>query len=428
MNAPEKYTILIVDDQPENLSVLTTLLQGHYLVRAARSGAQALRVAASDPRPDLILLDIMMPEMDGYAVLSALRQEPNTAAIPVVFLTALAADEDEKKGLELGAADYITKPIKPALVLARVANHLELKHARDLLTEQNAHLEQLVAKRTEALNQALSEVETAHAGLKKTYFDTLRAIGDLANLRGGNIAKHSRRVADLARQVALRMNLPASEVQEVFIAGLLHDVGKIGFPEPLLMKPVTSLNREETEIYRHHPVAGSEIIAGISALADIARVIRHHHEHYDGSGFPAGLSGLNIPLGARIICAVSDFEDLRTGAFTQRPQSAKLACESLLQESGTRYDPEVLEVLEPILSAEGEFEIDELPLATRNLREGMRLTRDVLHPKGFVLLSSGSLLTQRLIGQLFALEQQTGTALKLHVQRKSGQKQGPTTL
>ncbi len=421
MNAPEKYTILIVDDQPENLSVLTTLLQGSYLVRAARSGAQALRVAASDPRPDLILLDIMMPEMDGYAVLTALRQQPATAAIPVVFLTALAADEDEKKGLELGAADYITKPIKPALVLARVANHLELKHARDRLAEQNAQLEHLVAKRTEALNQALSEVEAAHAGLKKTYFDTLRAIGDLANLRGGNIAKHSRRVADLARQVAVRMGLPASEVQDVFIAGLLHDVGKIGFPEPLLMKPVTTMNREDMETYRHHPVAGAEIIGGISALSRIAEVIRHHHEHYDGSGFPTGLSALNIPLGARIICAVSDFEDLRAGAFTQRPQSAKLACESLLQESGARYDPEVLEVLEPILSAEGKFEIDELPMATRNLREGLRLTRDVLHPKGFVLLSSGSVLTQRLIGQLFALEQQTGTALRLHVQRKSGQ-------
>jgi putative two-component system response regulator len=419
MSETSMPTLLIVDDQPENLAVLAALLQPHYRVRAARSGEQALRAAVTPPRPDLALLDVMMPDMDGYAVLARLRENPATAGLPVLFITALAAERDEERGFALGAVDYITKPIKPAVVLARVRTQLDLKRARDLLADQNARLETEVARRTEALDQALAKLEAAHDDLKHTYFDTLVALGDLASLRAGELADHARRVADLGRQVASRLGMGPADVQEVFIAGLLHDVGKIGFPDAMLRKPVSTLNREELDLYRRHPAAGSQILARIASLSGVADVILSHHEHYDGTGFPQGLSGLDIPLGARILCAVSDHESLRAGTLTSRPLSAKQACQVLLQERGTRYDPAVVDALEPILVAESQFEIDELRVAAKNLVEGMQLSRDVLHPNGFVLLSRGGEVTRRLIGQLLLVQQQTGATLEIFVQRQT---------
>ncbi len=411
-------TILIVDDQPENLAVLSAVLQPNYRVRAARSGEQALRVAVSEPKPDLVLLDIMMPDMDGYTVLARLRSNPATQGIPVIFVTALGAEAEELHGLELGAVDYITKPIKPALVLARVHTHLELKVARDALANQNTLLETKVAERTLALKQAMANLELVHGNLKKAYFGTLLAISDFAELRGGGIGEHSRRVAELSRLVALHMGMDSSEVQDVFVAALLHDVGKISFPDALLDKPVSTMNSEELAIYRRHPTRGSESIRKIESLADIADMIRHHHERYDGSGFPDQLSGLNIPLGARIIGAVSDYVSLKSGGLTDQPMSAKESCQFLLEEQGTRYDPMVIEKLEPILASEENFEIEEIPVTAPHLHEGMRLTRDVRHPNGFILLSKDTVMTRRLIDQLVAVEQQTSTHVKIFVQRE----------
>ncbi len=412
-------TLLIVDDQPENLAVLSALLQPHYLVRAARNGDQALRAANSQPMPDLVLLDVMMPGMDGHTVLAKLRENPATARIPVIFITALAAEEDEQKGFDLGAVDYITKPIKPATVLARVRTHLELKHAHDRLADQNAELEKQVAQRTLALKQTLEKLETSHDTLKKTHFGTLMAISQLAGLRGAAIPDHSRRVATMARQVAARLNCEAGELQDIFIAALLHDVGKLAFPDGLFEKPVSSLSGENLFAYRRHSADGAYVIAQIAGLADIAGMIRSHHELFDGSGFPDGLSGLNIPLGARIIGAVSDYEDLKSGAMTVQAMSAKQSCMYLIEGSGSRYDPAVIEVLEPILAEEGKFELDELLIAVKHLHEGMTLSRNVLHPKGFVLLSQGAELSRRLIDQMVAVEQQTGAGLKVYVLRKA---------
>lgn len=419
MTESSRSTILIVDDQPENLAVLASLLQPLYRVRAARSGPQALRAAESAPIPDLILLDVMMPEMDGYKVLAQLRANPTTATVPVIFITALAAEEDEQRGFDLGAVDYITKPIKPAVVLARVRTHLDLKHARDRLADQNLHLESLVTERTVALRQAMEQLKSAHDDLKRTYFSTLKAISELAGLRCDGIAEHSRRVAALSRQVAGGIGLDASEVQDVFIAGLLHDVGKIGFPDTLIARPLSSLAGDDLHAWRKHPADGADIIAQIASLSGIAGMVRHHHEHFDGTGFPEGLSGLDIPLGARIICAVSDYEDLRTGVMTQQPLTAKQSCQYLLEEQGSRYDPGVIAVLEPLLAAESKFAIDELRVAAKHLLEGMTLSQDVHHPNGFVLLSKGSVMTHRLINQLLAVEQQTGRRLNIFVVRPS---------
>jgi len=419
MSEQELSTILIVDDQPENLAVLSSLLQPFYRVRAARSGEQALRAAVTAPPPDLVLLDVMMPEMDGYTVLARLRENPVTKAIPIIFITALAAEEDEQKGFELGAVDYITKPIKPTTVLARVRTHLALKQAQDRLANQNAELEKQVAQRTLALKQAMGKIESSHDQLKKTHFGTLMAISQLAGLRSTPIPDHSRRVAAMARQVAVRMNCAAGETQDIFVAALLHDIGKLAFPDGLFDKPVSSLSGDNLFNFRRHPADGAYVIAQIAGLVDIAGMIRSHHELFDGSGFPDGLSGLNIPLGARIIGAVSDYEDLKSGAMTMQPMSAKQSCMYLIEGSGSRYDPMVIEILEPMLAEEGKFELDEMLVSVKHLHEDMSLSRNVVHPKGFVLLSQGAELSRRLIDQMVAVEQQTGANLKVYVQRKN---------
>lgn len=415
----EQAVILIVDDQPENLAILSALLQPHYLVRAARSGEQALRAAITPPLPDLVLLDVMMPGMDGHDVIAKLRENPATADIPVIFITALAAEADEERGFQLGAVDYITKPIKPATVLARVRTHLMLKRAQACLAKQNAELEQQVAQRTVALKQLLNNLEASHEDLKKTHFGTLMALSQLAGLRGAAIPEHARRVAALARPVATRMNCTPDEVQNIFIAALLHDIGKIAFPDGLFDLPESGLKGDNLYAYRRHPSDGANVITQITGLADIAGMIRSHHERFDGSGFPDSLSGLDIPLGARIIAAISDYEGLKSGAKTLRPMTAKQSCMYLIECAGSRYDPSVIEVLEPLLAADGKFELDEQLVAVKHLHEDMCLSRDVLHPKGFVLLSQGGVLTRRLIDQLVAVEQQTGFRLKVHVQRKS---------
>ena len=419
MTEPEhRTTILIVDDEPTNLAVLTQILQSDYRVRAARSGELALRAVASEPRPDLVLLDIMMPEMDGYDVLHTIRDQPATRDIPVIFVTALNADEDEKRGFDLGAVDYLTKPIRPAIVLARIQSHLELKAARDRLANQNTVLEAKVAERTAELKNALTKVEAAHTSLKKTYFGTLMAINSLVELRGAWLGAHARRVSEIARQVAPQLGMSATETQDVFVAALLHDIGMIGLPDDLLHKPVSTMGREEAMLYRRHPIMGADTLKRIEALSGIAEMVRYHHEHYDGSGFPEGLSALNIPLGARIIGPISDYDNLMHGTLTAQPMSSKQSCQFLMDNRGTRYDPRVLDKLAPILAVEGQFEVDEIPINAHHIQEGMQLTRDVMHPDGFLLLSKNTVMSHSLIDQLVEVEKQAGIDLKVFVNRE----------
>lgn len=415
--AEQRTTILIVDDEPTNLAVLTQILQADYRVRAARSGELALRAVASDPRPDLVLLDIMMPEMDGYEVLAKIREQADTRDVPVIFVTALNADEDEKRGFDLGAVDYLTKPIRPAVVLARIQAHLELKAARDRLANQNAVLEAKVAERTAELKNALTKVEAAHSSLKKTYFGTLMAINSLVELRNAALGTHSRRVSEIARQVAPQLGMSATETQDVFVAALLHDIGMIGLPDDLLNKPSSAMSREEAILYRRHPIMGADALRRIESLAGIAEMVRYHHEHYDGSGFPEGRSALNIPLGARIIGAVSDYDSLMHGTLTSQPMSSKQSSQYLMDHRGSRYDPRVLDKLAPILALEGQFEVDEMPVNAHNIQEGIQLTRDVMHPDGFLLLSKNTVMTRSLIDQLVEVEKQAGIELKVFVTR-----------
>ncbi|MBK8917873.1 MAG: two-component system response regulator [Betaproteobacteria bacterium] len=340
-------TILIVDDTPENLTVLGELLQPTYRVRAANSGRRALQIAAGDPTPDLILLDVMMPEMDGYEVLAQLRAKPRTRDIPVVFVTAMDSTEAEERGLDGGAVDYITKPLRPAIVLARVRTQLELKLARDWLRDQNTYLEAEVSRRMSE-NQLIQEV-------------SIHALARLAETRDPETGNHLRRTQEYVRCLARELRaggrhaeaLGDRAIETLARSAPLHDIGKVGIPDHILLKP-GKLTPQEWEIMKTHAALGSEAIAqaerdaaeSVEFLAVAKEIAHYHHEKWDGSGYPEGLRGEAIPLSARLMALADVFDALISRRVYKPPMPYQEAREIIVSGSGSHFDPAVATAFE----------------------------------------------------------------------------------
>jgi putative two-component system response regulator len=340
----DRNCILIVDDMPENLTVLGGLLRPDYRVRVANSGERALRVAATDPVPDLILLDVMMPDMDGHAVIARLKQEPATRDIPVIFVTAMDAAADEERGFDAGAVDYITKPIQPATVLARVRTHLELKAARDLLKYQNAYLEAEVLRRMEQY-QIIQDV-------------SIRALARLAEIRDQETGSHLLRTQHYIRTLAERLKghprfsgfLTAENIETLVKSAPLHDIGKVGIPDRILHKR-GKLDPDEWEIMKSHAELGAEAIRRAERDAEqpieflrIARDIAHfHHECWDGSGYPEGRAGDAIPIAARLMTLADVFDALISERVYKETIPMDEVVELIVAGRGTRFDPDVVD-------------------------------------------------------------------------------------
>ena len=335
-------TILVVDDSAENLALLSDLLLPMYEVRAVNSGERALRAAAGKPRPDLILLDVMMPEMDGYEVLWQLRQDPATADIPVIFVTALDTSVDEAHGLELGAVDYITKPIKPAITLARVKAQLDLKAARDWLADRNQALEAEVSRRM-AENVFVQNV-------------TIRSLGHLAEIRDPETGNHLRRTQKYIQLLCdeLRPNprfaafLTDANIDLLVRSAPLHDIGKVGIPDHILLKP-GKLTAGEWAVMKTHSDIGSFAIEQVEAdserpvpfLQCAKLIIRHHHEKWNGSGYPDGLAGDSIPIPARLMALADVFDALISRRPYKEPFTLEAAAQLILEGRGVHFDPDV---------------------------------------------------------------------------------------
>lgn len=340
----EKATLLIVDDLPENLIILGELLQPEYRVRVANSGQAALRVAASDPKPDLILLDVMMPDMDGYTVLDHLREDVSTRDIPVIFVTALETTLDEQYGLELGAVDYIIKPLRPAIVLARIRTQLELKRARDWLHDQNTVLETEIAHRM-AENQVIQDV-------------TIHALARLAETRDPETGNHLHRTSGYVRILAesLQSNpryasfLTERNIHLLVKSAPLHDIGKVGIPDHILLKP-GPLNPEEWAVMKTHAKIGSDALEQAEHDAEkpvdflrLAKEIAHyHHEKWNGSGYPDGLVGDAIPIPARLMALADVFDALISRRVYKEPMPYAKAREIIAKEGGQHFDPDIVE-------------------------------------------------------------------------------------
>jgi len=344
MPATSEQTILMVDDSPENLTVLGELLQPFYRVCAAVSGPRALRIANSIPRPALILLDVMMPDMDGYQVFSRLRASPVTRDIPVIFVTGMAGTEAEMHGLEAGAVDYITKPIVPQLVLARVRTQLELKRARDWLHDQNGFLEAEIAKRM-AENELIQEV-------------SIRALAHLAETRDPETGNHILRTQGYVQQLAQSLRPTpslADQLSERYIQLLarsapLHDIGKVGIPDAILRKP-GPLTPEEWTIMKTHAQLGSaaielaefDAVQPVEFLALAKEIAHWHHEKWDGSGYPDGLSGEAIPLSARIMAVSDVFDALVTPRVYKPAMETEAARDIIAAGRGRHFDPRLVD-------------------------------------------------------------------------------------
>ena len=354
-HAPAK-TVLIVDDTPQNLTVLGQLLQPLYRIRAANTGERALRAMGVEPRPDIVLLDVMMPEMDGYEVLRRLRDNPETRDIPVIFITALNSTEDEEKGLALGAVDYITKPFSPPIVLARVRTQLELKEARDRLAQENDWLEREVAHRMSE-NLLIQDL-----GVR-----ALACLGEARdNETGHHIVRTQTYVELLAQQLKDNERFSAAldgrQLGMIVKAAPLHDIGKVGVPDATLLKP-GRLTTDEFEIMKLQPAigadaikkamrqaldsageAGAEQAQGAFAFLEVAREIcLTHHEKWDGSGYPSGLAGEAIPVSGRLMALADVFDALMNRRVYKPPLSLEQTTEMIRAGRGSHFDPDVVD-------------------------------------------------------------------------------------
>lgn len=337
--------VLVVDDTPDNLALMSALLKDLYKVKVANGGEKALRVARADPQPDLILLDIMMPDVDGYAVCRALKADPATSSIPIVFLTALADQEDERIGLELGAVDYVTKPISAPILLARVRNHLRLKAAADFLRDKNQFLESEVARRT--------------ADLRAIQDAAILALASLAETRDNETGNHLRRTQHYLRALAEEMRhdprfagfLTDATIELLFKSAPLHDIGKVGVPDSVLLKP-GKLTDDEWVVMRSHAALGAEAIARAeeALTGDAASFLRHardiaqcHHEKWDGTGYPNGLQGADIPFSARLMAVADVYDALISRRVYKEPMSHEKAMSIIIEGRGAHFDPDVID-------------------------------------------------------------------------------------
>ena len=340
----ERQTILIVDDTPDNITLLSTLLKDRYKTKVATHGERALKIAATDPPPDLILLDIMMPGMDGYEVCQRLKANAETSDIPVIFLTAKAQAEDEEKGLKLGAVDYITKPISPPIVLARIETHLNLKNAQQFLQDSNAFLEAEVRRRT----QEVVAVQDA----------TILAMASLAEARDNETGNHLLRIQHYIRVLARKLqkhprfaNFLNDETIELLAKSApLHDIGKVGIPDRILLKP-GPLNAEEFEIMKTHTILGRDaILAAEKQLTTTTSFLRfareiayYHQERWDGSGYPEGLSGHNIPISARLMAVADTYDTLVSRRLYKPALPHEQVVAQIREGRGVLFDPDIVD-------------------------------------------------------------------------------------
>jgi len=312
----QRPRLLLVDDEPTNLQVLRHILQADYRLLFATDGERALQVAR-EQRPDLVLLDIMMPHMDGYAVCCALKADAATASIPVIFITALDDSQDETAGFDVGGVDYLTKPVSPPVVRARVRTHLSLVRMDEL---------------------------------RETRLQIVQRLGRAAEYKDNETGMHVIRMSHFSKLLALAAGCSPAWAEDLLNAAPMHDVGKIGIPDAVLRKP-GPLDADEWATMRRHPEIGAEIIGEHpSGVLQLAREIAlAHHEKWDGSGYPRDLAGEAIPLSARIVAIADVFDALTTRRPYKEPWPVQDALDHIAAQAGKHFDPALVALFAPLL-------------------------------------------------------------------------------
>lgn len=427
--------ILCVDDEPNILSALKRLFRGAGLqVRTAVGGAAGLALLELEP-VDLVISDMRMPEMDGAEFLQQVRQRwPDTMRL---LLTGYSDVSSIIGAINRGEIyRYISKPWDDndmVLIVRQALERKALEHEKrrleeltarqnEELKEFNASLEAKVAERTTELSVSNVALQDANDKLKSNFVTTIKVFSTLLEMRGGNLSGHSRRVADLCRRLAVKLQLDSKLAQEIFVAALLHEIGKVGFSDELLQTPVATMTPAQLDIYRKHIAQAEQLLMPLPDLKGATEIIGAQFERFDGTGFPAKIAGKIIPVGARILALASDFDSLQIGTLAPRritPDEAKII---ISHSSGKRYDPEVVAAFVELMGGgakeEAETErVKEQAVVSREMEVGMVLSRDLITPNGMLMLSSDHVLDARLIQKIMEFERSGGLQLTAYVRQ-----------
>ncbi|MBF0549699.1 MAG: two-component system response regulator [Deltaproteobacteria bacterium] len=332
---PSNINILIVDDTKENISILLNALKSEYSISVATSGPRALDYIGNT-LPDLILLDVMMPGMNGYEVCAKLKQEARTRDIPIIFITAMSEVENKALGFELGAVDYITKPFEIVEVKARVKTHISLKQMTLALQNQNQILEEKVRERTQEL--------------RDTQLEIVYRLGRAAEYRDNETGFHIKRISHYCVTLGQALGMTDRELELLYSAASMHDIGKIGIPDHILLKPA-KLDREEWAIMQTHTAIGFEILSGHhSDLLQLAGTVAlTHHEKWDGSGYPQGLKGEEIPLVGRVTALGDVFDALISRRPYKKAWPVEDAVAEIIRGQGSHFDPRLVGIFQDVL-------------------------------------------------------------------------------
>ena len=421
-------TLLLVDDEPSVLSALRRLFRPHgYNILQATCGADALAMLADQP-VDLVISDMRMPAMDGASLLEAVRlRNPDTVRI---LLTGYADIGSTVAAINRGEIHrYIAKPWDDQDMLLMVRDALARRgleqqnaqllalsqHQNQQLRDLNHTLEARVAARTAELEQVNQMLNSAYAEVSTNFTLSVTVLSGLLEMRQDGIAGHSRRVSKLAKRMALRLQMDSRAQEDVFLAALLHDIGKIGFPDAMLGKPISTYSPDEQARYRQHPLDGEAALMPLAQLHGVARIVRQHHERFDGHGYPDGLVGEAISLGARIVAVASDYDGLLHGSLAQQRYSPEAACQALRGGIATRYDQRVVAALLAVLSEVEAEAVADTEVEIRDLQPGMVLSKDLLSPKGAILLAAGYVFEARVIRQVGEFAAREGLHVALRV-------------
>ena len=422
----QSATILCVDDEPGILSALRRVFRAKgFQVQIADGGKAGLALMETQ-HFDLVISDMRMPEMDGAAFLEQVRLRwPDTIRL---LLTGYADITSVMAAINKGEIyRYIAKPWDDndlLLIVRGALQHrlmvMEQARLQALIKQQNAELKGLNAKLEIKVQERTKDLQLAVERLKSNFVTSIKVFTSLIEMRHKDLAGHSRRVADLAKRLALQMGLDNKQAQEVFVAALLHEIGKVGFADELLTTPVVMLSTRQLEEFRKYPERAEAALMPLEELKGAVQIILNHLERWDGAGYPNHIEGESIPIGARVLSVASDYDSLQIGLLAQRKLEPVQAQDVILQGAGRRYDPAVVNALMVLCGARPKTQVRqdrwvEVTVSSIGLKSGMKLSRDLITPTGLLMLTAGHELDDSVIKKIVDFERSNGLSLTAEV-------------